>query len=477
MKKRILSIFFITIMILGLILSFEIITSAVTSEAKYMAIWTDGDGASYEKEFEYGEAITIPKNEFFEDTFRKGGYTLTEWQGYTDGMTMPANTVTFTAIYTPNQYTVDFDTNGGEEIDPITVTYGEKYGRLPSSAITGLSGGDSNWYLVDRYDNVTDTKITRLSKLAEARNHPLVIKRKVLAPTVKLTLSVPGGISDNYQYYIPENSTRILSAAISNQNNEILKYTYLWYKDGIFIDGQTGSTLTLAGNVADSGKYKVVVTATLKDNTGIVVTSDSDSAEKELQVKILHQSNTVSYNANGGEGGPSSNYTGGTTATVSKDEPKRENYIFQGWNTKADGTGKSYSGGDTYIFQNDNGNGGCIVKLYAQWKGESKTVTYWVDGKIFKTEVVEYGNVAILPSVPEKEGYTSRWDYDGKNITADTVINAVYTEKSVAEPGVIQSPQTGDNGNIRMWLLLLLVSGIASFLISLKMYKRKKINK
>lgn len=91
------------------------------------------------------------------------------------------------------------------------------------------------------------------------------------------------------------------------------------------------------------------------------------TAEKEPGVKIMRTANTLYYDANGGEGGPSSNYTGGTGITVQTSKPTREGYVFNGWNTKADGTGESYDGGATYTFTEDNGNGGCKVTLYAQW--------------------------------------------------------------------------------------------------------------
>ena len=394
---------------------------------KFMATWCNGNGDSYEKEFAFGEVITIPSNEYFEDTFRNSGYMLTGWDGYTEGMTMPAAPVTFTAVYAPADYTVSFDTNGGAAIDPISVTYNNKYGRLPSSSVTGLSGGDRNWYLVDKNGNVTDTTITQFSNVEQTRDHTLFVKRKVLAPNVSLSLSVPGGISDSYSYYIPGNSTRILTATVKNQNSEILDYTYQWYKDGTLLEGENGATLTLPGNVSDAGNYKVVVTATLKDGTGIVVTEDAASGEKEMKVKILHVANELKYDANGGEGGPSANYTGGTTATVSTDKPNREHYVFMGWNTKADGTGDTYAAGATYTFENDGGNGGCVTTLYAQWKPETKTVTYTVNGEVYKTDLVEYGKDAALPEVPTKEGHSGTWDHDGKNITADTKINAVYT--------------------------------------------------
>lgn len=64
------------------------------------------------------------------------------------------------------------------------------------------------------------------------------------------------------------------------------------------------------------------------------------------------------------------------------------------------------------------------------------TVTYKVDSEVIKTEKVECGKDATLPTIPTKEGYDQTpptWDKDGKNITSDTEINAVYTKNLPGE--------------------------------------------
>ena len=53
------------------------------------------------------------------------------------------------------------------------------------------------------------------------------------------------------------------------------------------------------------------------------------------------------------------------------------------------------------------------------------------------------------PTIPTKEGYDKTaptWDKDGKNITADTEINAVYIENPKTDSS--GSPQTGDDSNL-----------------------------
>ena len=71
----------------------------------------------------------------------------------------------------------------------------------------------------------------------------------------------------------------------------------------------------------------------------------------------------VTYAANGGRGdvSDSNEYIAGDRITVQPgDGLERDGYRFQGWNTKADGTGTAYRAGDTFQITDD-------VTLYAQW--------------------------------------------------------------------------------------------------------------
>ena len=252
-----------------------------------------------------------------------------------------------------------------------------------------------------------------------------------------------------------------------------------------------------------------------------MLTSDTATASEEQRVKILHATNTLSYDANGGQGGPQSAYSGGTSLNVSKDQPTKEHHKFIGWNTAPDGTGDSYKAEDAFIFADDNGNGGCEVILYAQWKVVEYTVTYTADGNPISTETVEHGKDATLPAVPHKDGHVGKWDSDGKNITEDRVVSAVYTKIPLINPDEVKpeyktelentkkqleemleddsytdddkktiqeaidkiddalaelnkpdSPKTGDNSNMALWIALLLISGGA--LITLPLANRKR---
>lgn len=89
--------------------------------------------------------------------------------------------------------------------------------------------------------------------------------------------------------------------------------------------------------------------------------------------------------------------------------------------------------------------------------GRKLIVTYIADGKVIVTKEVAYGEDAVVPAIPAKDGYTQIapvWDKDGKNTTSDTEIRAVYTQNPTPAPS---SPQTGDTVNI--WFFLLFASG------------------
>ncbi len=91
-------------------------------------------------------------------------------------------------------------------------------------------------------------------------------------------------------------------------------------------------------------------------------------------------------------------------------------------------------------------------------------VSFMVDGKQISSSEVGYGKDAVLPELPAKDGYTAKWDAQGKNITADTVITAVYEKV----------PQTGDGANILLWTMLLLASGICALAVLLPRKREQK---
>jgi len=88
-------------------------------------------------------------------------------------------------------------------------------------------------------------------------------------------------------------------------------------------------------------------------------TSSSSYTSTSISVPAL-PSYTVSYNANGGSGAPG-NQTKyyGIALTLSSTKPTRSGYIFNGWNTAANGSGTNYASGASY-------SGNAALALYAK---------------------------------------------------------------------------------------------------------------
>lgn len=137
---------------------------------------------------------------------------------------------------------------------------------------------------------------------------------------------------------------------------------------------------------------------------------------------------TISYNANGGSGAPGKQTkTYGTAVTISKTTPTRTGYAFNGWNTKADGTGTNYSAGSTYSSNAD-------LTLYAKWKANTYTVSYNANGtgvsNLPGNQTKTYGTTLTLSSTkPTRANYTFKgWGTSAGATTVAYSPEASYTK-------------------------------------------------
>lgn len=129
---------------------------------------------------------------------------------------------------------------------------------------------------------------------------------------------------------------------------------------------------------------------------------------------------TVSYNANGGSGTPSNQTKPqGTNLVLSSTKPTRSGYTFVNWNTKGDGTGKSYAPGATYSTDAN-------LTLYAIWKTNASggpvtkkyTIKFDANGGTGTTKevVCDYGSKCTLTgNAFTRDGY----EFTGWNTKSD----------------------------------------------------------
>ncbi|MCR4648794.1 MAG: DUF4214 domain-containing protein [Lachnospiraceae bacterium] len=173
---------------------------------------------------------------------------------------------------------------------------------------------------------------------------------------------------------------------------------------------------------------------TYKD--GAQVTENSPS---KLYAQWAPAKYTVSFDANGGSGTMSSQSIKFNTSTaLSKNTFKKSGYVFNCWNTKADGSGTSYEDADKVKLKTLNVN---KITLYAQWaspKSVYKVEHYKqkLDGSYNKTahETESFTgktNSNVTPDVKEYKGFTAPETQTVK-IKADgtVVVKYYYTRNS-----------------------------------------------
>ena len=222
------------------------------------------------------------------------------------------------------------------------------------------------------------------------------------------------GNSDAYRYIN-------ISSAVFNQSTGVTAVTYTigtYVSRGDFY----GSTFTSWGSSTDTytvngvgtydvvpGTYNCAHNATIHFVEGCGFNSYSSGwlqSEVDLTWSPTLPTYTVSYNANGGSGAPSSqSKKWGSTLTLSNAVPTRTGYTFNGWNTKADGTGTNYAKGASYTAN-------ASTTLYAKWTLNSWTVSYNANGGLgsVSSQTKYYGQALTLAS----SGYTrSYYTLDG----------------------------------------------------------------
>ena len=128
----------------------------------------------------------------------------------------------------------------------------------------------------------------------------------------------------------------------------------------------------------------------------------------------------VIYIDNGGTGGPGAKYySAGTNVKISTVEPKREGFIFAGWdmNYMALARNAQYHGNDSYdgtVYA-----GGSVI-LYALWYNGVITLDYNYEGSSPIFLPVTAGEDIVLPNI-KRDGYKFMgWSWDGKTPVYNT---------------------------------------------------------
>ncbi|MFM6978352.1 MAG: InlB B-repeat-containing protein, partial [Micrococcales bacterium] len=150
--------------------------------------------------------------------------------------------------------------------------------------------------------------------------------------------------------------------------------------------GSTTTTQTVAAGVAANlnintftrNGYVFMGWNTAADGTGTsyidegsITTSTDATLYAKWEAGVTH---TVTFDANTGTG-TMSTQTAGTSTTLNPNTFSKASATFDGWNTRADGTGFAYPEGAIYSFDSD-------ITMFAQWRAVVATyrVTFYGNG-------------------------------------------------------------------------------------------------
>lgn len=188
-----------------------------------------------------------------------------------------------------------------------------------------------------------------------------------------------------------------------------------------------GTDYTLTANAFKKKGYTFKGWNTKKDGSGVsykdkatVKNLANKTGEKvTLYAQWKQNKYTIKFNGNGSTSGKVASMTSlkyGTSYKLNKNKFKRKGYTFAGWNTKKNGSGKSYDNQAKVkkLSSKDNGT----VTLYAQWKKNKYTIKYYLNGgKNNKKNPSKYyvTTSTITLKKPTRKGYTFVGWYTDKN--------------------------------------------------------------
>ncbi|KAK3582599.1 hypothetical protein CHS0354_024153 [Potamilus streckersoni] len=313
---------------------------------------TNGGSAIISQIITIGGKAVMPSNP------TKSGYTFAGW--YRDATLINAfdfNTpitahITLYAKWTqnpPNQFTVTFNTNGGNAIVDQTITSGEK-ATAPSNPTR------SGYTFVGWYRDVTLTN-------AFDFNTPITAHITLYAKWTINTYTVT--FNSNSGSFVPNVTVNHGEKATKPADPTLANYTFVgWYRD---------ATLT---NVFD---FNTPITANIT-----------------LYAKWTINTYTVTFNSNSGSFVPNVTVNHGEKATKPAD-PTLANYTFAGW--YRDATLINAFDFKTPITAH--------ITLYAKWTINTYTVTFNSNSGSFVPNVtVNHGEKATKPADPTLANYT-----------------------------------------------------------------------
>ncbi|MBQ0109197.1 MAG: InlB B-repeat-containing protein, partial [Clostridiales bacterium] len=317
-------------------------------------------------------------------------------------------------------------------------------GRLINAWGNNPSSGSN----VNLYDDVGDT--TQYWKFESVSNG--VVVHLAFNPSVVMTASGYDVIVSTYT----GDASQIWTLEPCN------KYTLTYQANGgsIVSIKQTayqGHSLKITAIVPTRTNYEFLGWATNENATSATYHSGDSiilAADTTLYAVWKGNTYTVSYNANGGSGAPSSQTkTHGVTLTLSSTKPTRDGYTFLGWSTSSTATSATYSAGGS---STANAN----TTLYAVWKKNEDTSSKFdvvVSAPASYSASGEFEVLVYIRNIKVNGGLSRvsfTFSYDSNSLT---LLNTVNSDNSVdcakKMPSSWENVSTASAGKINVFYM------------------------
>ncbi len=280
------------------------------------------------------------------------GYTFVNWStasngtgtSYASGGTYSGNAnLTLYAQWTPNNYTIVFDGNGATGGSTASMSMkSDESKNLTANGFYKTGHSFKNWNTQANGNGMSYADQQSVKNLAANGSGTVTLYAQWTPDTYKVHYDANGGTG------APGDQTKTYGVSLTLSATKPTRTGYTFQNWNTKADG---SGATYASGALYTANAALTLYAQWKINTY-----------------------TVTYNANGGAGAPSSQTkTYGIDLTLSSVTPSRTGYSFKNWNTAANGSGTSYAPGSNYT-------GNANLTLYAQWIPNTYVVSYDANG-------------------------------------------------------------------------------------------------
>ncbi len=188
---------------------------------------------------------------------------------------------------------------------------------------------------------------------------------------------------------------------------------------------KTGYTFTSWNTKADGSGTGYVDKKEVKNLTS------TNGAKVNLYARWKANTYSVVYNGNGKTGGTMSNssHTYDQAKNLSTNQYTKTGYTFTSWNTKADGSGTTYT--NEKEVKNLTSTQGAKINLYAQWTPNTYTVKYNGNHATSGTTADTTHTYDVSKQLRENDYLRDGWKYMGWNTKADGTGTAYANQQSV----------------------------------------------